>query len=144
MAGLYFSREEIRGLAGKVARIGDLLSPKERTLLLAIFAAAAASAEPAAGNHEPSLRTPEVPREEGQPGMGERGSGDEQAELGDLQTQLLNAYIPGNSFDSPGRYNVFYKIHPAIPTAVTARSTITGRRAICAPGRPDQMTGRIP
>ena len=109
MAGLYFSREEIRGLAGKVARIGDLLSPKERTLLLAIFAAAAASADPAAGDHGPSLRTPEVSREEGTSGSG----GNEQAELGDLQTQLLNAYIPGNSFDSPGRYNVFSKIHPA-------------------------------
>ncbi len=114
MAGVYFSREEIRGLAGKVARIGDLLSPKERTLLLAIFAAAAASAEPAAGDHGPSLPIPEVPRQEGEPGTGEQGSGDdEETELGDLQTQLLNAYIPGNSFDSPGRYSVFSKIHPA-------------------------------
>ena len=114
MAGLYFSREEIRGLAGKVAQIGDLLSPKERTLLLAIFAAAAASAEPAAGDHGPSLRLPEVPPEEEEPGTGEPGfEDDEETELGDLQTQLLNAYIPGNSFDSPGRYNVFSKIHPS-------------------------------
>jgi len=112
MAGLYFSREEITGLAEKVARIGDLLSPKERTLLLAIFAAAAASAEPATRDHEPSLRLPEVVPPGGEPGTGGQRSGDEETELGDLQTQLLHAYIPGNSFDSPNRYNVFYKIHP--------------------------------
>lgn len=108
MAGLYFSREEIRALAGKVGRISDQLSPQERALLVAIFAAAAASAEPAAPGHDPSLRIPEVLGEEGEQGSGD----DEQAELGDLQAQLLTAYIPGTSFDSRSGINVFSKIHP--------------------------------
>ena len=72
-------------------------------LLLAIFAAAAASAEPATRNHGALLTGAEIRQQESGRGDGEPDSGDdEREELGDLQRQLLNAYIPGNSFDSVG------------------------------------------
>ena len=103
MADLQFSRDEVAALAGKIGELEARFSPKERALLLAIFAAAAASAEPATRNHGALLTGAEIRRQESGPGDGEPDSGaDEREELGDLQRQLLNAYIPGNSFDSLG------------------------------------------
>lgn len=97
MADQHFSRLEVAELARK---IGELrLSENERTLLLAIFAAAAGSAERMPGGE---ARLAEAEIRHGEP---------ESGELGDLQSQLLNAYIPGNSFDSL-RGIVMYKIIP--------------------------------
>jgi hypothetical protein len=97
MAHLQFSTDEIAELARKIGELAGELSGKERTLLLAIFAAAAGSAKPA-GAGEARLPEAEIRHEE-------------EAELGDLQSQLLNAYIPGNSLDSLGGI-VMYKIIP--------------------------------
>jgi hypothetical protein len=112
MANLQFSRDEVAALAGKIGELEARLSPKERALLLAIFAAAAASAEPATRNHEALLTGAEIRQPESghddEPDSGD----DEREELGDLQRQLLNAYIPGNSFDSLGGIVATIKIIP--------------------------------
>jgi hypothetical protein len=112
MADLQFSRDEVAALAGKIGELDTRLSQKERVLLLAIFAAAAASVEPATRNHGALLAGAEIRQQESWPGDGDPDSGDdEREELGDLQRQLLNAYIPGNSFDSLGPI-VMVKIIP--------------------------------
>ena len=73
MADLQFSRDEVAALAGKIGELETRLSPKERALLLAIFAAAAASVEPATRNHEALLTGAEIRQQESGPGR--RGPG---------------------------------------------------------------------
>ena len=94
MADLEFQLKDISNLAQKLRTIQQSLSQQEHMLLLAIFAAAAARvtvSDPLAGTI--TLPVPEI--------RGETpGAGGLQATLGDLQQQLLNAYIPGNYFDS--------------------------------------------
>jgi hypothetical protein len=81
------SREEIEALAGKVS--GLALQPHERELLLAIFAAAADHAEPAATG-DPKGKLPATAIK----GRAPKGSETTPAEL---KRQLLNAYFPGTN-----------------------------------------------
>ena len=94
LADLEFNLQDISNLAQKLRGIQQSLSQQEHMLLLAIFAAAAARvtvSDPLAGTV--TLPVPEI--------RGDTpGAGGPQATLGDLQQQLLNAYIPGNYFDS--------------------------------------------
>lgn len=94
MAGLEFSLQDISSLVQKLQGIQQSLSQQEHMLLLAIFAAAAdrvTVSDPLAGTA--TLPVAEI--------RGETpGAGGLQATLGDLRQQLLNAYIPGNYFDS--------------------------------------------
>jgi hypothetical protein len=96
MALLKFSRQEFQALVRKLSQQQPYFSPKERVLLLAIFAAAADRARPSGPEGGVTL-----PVDEGwfqAPGVAV--GTEQQATIADLQQQLLNAYLPGNSFDS--------------------------------------------
>jgi len=94
MADLEFNLQDITNLAQKLRALQQSLSQQEHMLLLAIFAAAADRTEvsdPMAGTV--TLPVPEI--------WGDTaGAGGSQATLGDLQQQLLNAYLPGNYVES--------------------------------------------
>ncbi len=99
MDDLEFQLHDITSLAQKLSTIQQSLTQQEHMLLLAIFAAAADRAvvsDPLAGTA--TLPVPEIQGEAA-------GGGGLQATLGDLQQQLLNAYVPGNYFDSVAAAN---------------------------------------
>jgi hypothetical protein len=88
MPELQFNRKDIEDLTRKVGTLAPYLSDEERALLLAIFAAASTHAAPrtraatlpTADTERPD-RGAETPRE---------------ATFGDLQRQLLDAYVAGS------------------------------------------------
>ena len=95
MPELQFNQKDIEDLSRKVGTLEPYLSDEERTLLLAIFAAASASAKrpsaasrkraatlPVADTNHPATRGARTPR---------------QATFGDLQRQLLDAYKAGTN-----------------------------------------------
>ncbi len=82
MDEVYFTREEIAGLAEQLSGLQSL-TPGQRKLLLAIFAAAADRTMPTAKPDLVMLPAPQL----------------KNPKLQDLQQQLLNAYLPGNDFD---------------------------------------------
>jgi hypothetical protein len=94
MANLEFSRRDIEGLTEKVASLYGTLSPQELALLLAIFAAAAGITNPPSQNQPSTLPT----ASSSGPPLAAGANYD--ATRAYFQQQLLNAYTPGNSFDS--------------------------------------------
>jgi hypothetical protein len=94
MADLEFSRQDIEGLAQELAKVYGDLSQPQRALLLAIFAAAARSAKP------PGQSQPATLPAASSPGPPLAAGADDDATMAYFQQQLLNAYTPGNSFDS--------------------------------------------
>ena len=94
MADFEFDPADIKSLAQKLNNVKQRLglSEQEYNLLLLIFAAAAARAEVIDGTTGRStLPNAKI--------MGETvGPGDQGVTLGNLQDQLLKAYIPGNYF----------------------------------------------
>jgi hypothetical protein len=101
MADISFSLADITSLTGKLKNVEPSLklTPHEYKLLLAIFAAAAARTDlynPAANNSS-TLPLPEIF------GAAPDAVGASDVTLGDLQNQLLNAYIPGNSFSESSK-----------------------------------------
>jgi len=94
MADLEFSRQDIVGLTQKLASLYGILSPQELALLRAIFAAAAASANPPGQNQPSTLPAASSP------GPPLAAGADYDQTVAYFQQQLLNAYTPGNSFDS--------------------------------------------
>jgi hypothetical protein len=94
MADLEFSRKDIEDLTRQLATVYENLSPQQRALLLAIFAAAADSASPP-GQNEPA--TLPAASSSGPPLA---AGANYDATIAYFQQQLLNAYTPGNSFDS--------------------------------------------
>jgi hypothetical protein len=96
MAYLEFNREEIESLIEKLSMLE--FSEQERELLLAIFAAAADRAQQT-GPTEAKLPQASAGQET----------------LADLQQQLLNAYTPGNSFDSVTEPPIPFSIHHTPP-----------------------------
>ena len=93
MADLEFSRKEIESLATKLAQIQDQLTPDEQGLLLAIFAAAADSTQPAEPDRLARIRAAHI-----RTWHQENSAGDEETQ-DSLREQLLNAYTPGNDFE---------------------------------------------
>ena len=92
VADLHFTLAQVTSLAEKLSKVQGL-STEERDLLLAIFAAAAARAKvinEKAGTS--TLPEAEVSSQASKP------SDDVTPEI--LQSQLLNAYIPGNYFQA--------------------------------------------
>lgn len=103
MANLEFNRQEIEDLTRKLSTLE--FSEQERALLLAIFAAAADRAT------QTDLGVATLPEASPDQAPGAGAGTDEQATLADFQQQLLNAYTPGNSFDSVTRPPVPPSIH---------------------------------
>jgi len=95
MAELQFSRKELEDLARKVGTLQPFLSDKERELLLAIFASAEhhVTVSPTKPDHG-AFDEVKV--------LGQELTEDENPTLGDLQRQLLNSYIPGNTQPETG------------------------------------------
>ncbi len=91
MADLEFSRDDIVSLIEKISTLQPDFSDQEFQLLLSIFALAAEHAWPA-GEPQTAI-LPEAAAPGQQPGVGP-------ATVDELQQQLLQAYIPGSSFDS--------------------------------------------
>lgn len=89
MDNVQFTRRDIDELADKLDSVARELSKRERELLLAIFATAAAQA----GNG-PDTSTGTLPAAEvsGSPAKGAAPIGQNPA---DLRHQLLNAFMPG-------------------------------------------------
>jgi hypothetical protein len=101
VADIEFNLDDVTSLAQKLSNAKSALglTPKEYDLLLLIFAAAAARAEVT----DVEAGTSTLPNAKI---MGETvGPGDPAVTSGDLQYQLLNAYIPGNYFQAvaPGQ-----------------------------------------
>src|SRR5712664_4779044 len=94
MADLEFNAQDIKNLAQKLGSLQQFLSVQERVLLLAIFAAAANHAEVSGAGGTATLPLPELWGQKAGAGPGQETT------LGGLQQQLLNAYVPGNYFDS--------------------------------------------
>ena len=93
MTDLEFNLDEVTSLARKLSAVQQDLTGGEYGLLLAIFAAAAARAEVTnADTGTSTLPLAEI--------FGQAATGAPNVTLGDLQHQLLNAYIPGNYFES--------------------------------------------
>jgi hypothetical protein len=93
MIEVAFDREDINELAEKIANRLHDLSPFEHALLLAIFAAAADRAEHA-GDHRatlPASQFTHIPLERRK---------DDDVSADELHRQLLEAFTPGNDFDS--------------------------------------------
>jgi hypothetical protein len=88
MAELQFSRKELEDLARKVGTLQPFLSDKERELLLAIFASA---------EHHVTVREPGRGKFAEVNVLGQDLEEEESATLADLQRQLLNSYIKGNT-----------------------------------------------
>lgn len=97
MADLEFNLQDITDLAGKMSALE--LTEQERMLLLAIFAVAAEHAEVSGGGGTATLPMPELWGKVAGSGVGD------ETNLGGLQQQLLNAYVPGNYFDSATALN---------------------------------------
>ena len=101
VADFVFSLDEVTSLAQKLSNVKSALglTPQEYDLLLLIFAAAAARAE--VTDVEAGVSTLPNAKIWGQT----VGPGDPAVSSGDLQYQLLNAYIPGNYFQAvkPGQ-----------------------------------------
>jgi hypothetical protein len=93
VADFEFNLENVTSLAGKLKAANLDLSSEEHQLLLAIFAAAAARAQVT----DPMARTSTLPLPEI---IGQTSGTGPDLTLGDLQQQLLNAYIPGNYFQA--------------------------------------------
>ena len=94
MPNLEFNQQNISDLADTVSTLLPNLTQLERVLLLAIFAAAAARAEPSGAGGTATLPLAEIKG-------GVAGSvGSQPATVDALKQQLLNAYIPGNDFNS--------------------------------------------
>jgi hypothetical protein len=91
MAELEFSRDDIVSLIEKISTLQPDFSDQELQLLMSIFALAAEHVMPAG-----ELQTAMLP-EAVAPGQ-QAGGGP--ATVDELQQQLLQAYIPGSSFDS--------------------------------------------
>jgi len=94
MADLEFSRRDIEGLTEKVDSLYGTLSPQELALLLAIFAAAAGISKPPRQNQPSTLPA----ASSSVPPLAAGANYDVTRAY--FQQQLLNAYTPGNSFDS--------------------------------------------
>jgi hypothetical protein len=107
MADLEFTRQEIEDLTRKLSTLESIFSEQERALLLAIFAAAA---DRATQTDLDVSTLPEASSDQA-PGVGAETGTDEQATPADFQQQLLNAYTPGNSFDSVTRGPLPPSIH---------------------------------
>lgn len=90
MADLEFSRDDIVSLIEKISTLLPDFNDQELQLLTSIFALAAEHVTPAG---EPTA----VPPEAVAPGQ---QAGDGPATVDELKQQLLQAYIPGSSFDS--------------------------------------------
>lgn len=105
MADLEFNRQEIEDLTRKLSTLESIFSEQERALLLAIFAAAADRAT------QTDLDVATLPEASPDQAPGAGAGTDEQATPADFQQQLLNAYTPGNSFDSVTRPPVPPSIH---------------------------------
>jgi hypothetical protein len=95
MADLEFNPQDITDLADKISTLQ--FTEQQRLLLLAIFAAAANRTEVSGGGGTATLPMPELWGEIAGSGVGQ------DAALGGLREQLLNAYVPGNYFDSATR-----------------------------------------
>jgi hypothetical protein len=94
MADLEFNKQDIENLAQKLATLWNMFSSTERELLLAIFASAAANANPSGTNQPATLPVASNMAQEPPQGA------DYPAIQANYIQQLLTAYIPGNSFDS--------------------------------------------
>jgi len=96
MADLSFNKADINSLTQKLKNVQESLglTEHEYRLLLAIFAAAAdrINLNNPAANNSSTLPLPEIF------GAAPDAVADPNVTLGDLQNQLLNAYIPGSSF----------------------------------------------
>ena len=92
MADLEFSRDDIVSLTEKVSTLQPQFSAHELQLLMSIFALAAEHAVPAPGPETVMLPEAAAP--------GQQAGGSGAATVEELQQQLLQAYIPGTSFDS--------------------------------------------
>jgi hypothetical protein len=106
MAELEFTRQDIVSLIEKVSTLQPHFSAQELRLLMSIFGLAAQHAVPA-----DELETAILP-EAAAPGQQTEGSGP--ATVDELQQQLLQAYIPGSSFDNvteDAEVAVSYSIH---------------------------------
>ena len=90
---LEFSLDDVTSLAQKLSSIQQNLSAQEYKLLLAIFAAAAARAT--VTNQAAKKST--LPQAHV---VGQRSGRIPDQSLGDLQDQLIRAYIPGNYFEA--------------------------------------------
>ncbi len=91
MADLEFSRDDIVNLIEKISTLQPDFSDQELQLLTSIFALAAEHVTPA--GELPTAVLPEAVA----PG---RQAGGGPATVDELRQQLLQAYIPGSSFDS--------------------------------------------
>jgi hypothetical protein len=91
MADLEFSRDDIVSLIEKISTLQPDFSDQELQLLTSIFALAAEHVMPAGELQTATL--PEAVAPGQQAGVGP-------ATVDELQQQLLQAYIPGSSFDS--------------------------------------------
>jgi hypothetical protein len=95
MADLEFSRDDIVSLIEKISTLLPDFNDQELQLLTSIFALAAEYVTPAG---EPTAVAPEAVLPEAvAPGQ---QAGDGPATVDELKQQLLQAYIPGSSFDS--------------------------------------------
>jgi hypothetical protein len=92
MADLEFNRDDIVSLIEKVSSLQPHFSTQELQLLMSIFALAA--------EHTVPTDTPQVAMLPEATAPGQQAGGTEPATVDELQQQLLQAYIPGSSFDS--------------------------------------------
>jgi hypothetical protein len=92
MADLEFKRDDIVSLIEKVSSLQPHFSTQELQLLMSIFALAA--------EHTVPTDTPQVAMLPEATAPGQQAGGTEPATVDELQQQLLQAYIPGSSFDS--------------------------------------------
>ena len=109
MDDVQFSLEEITGLAQELSTLATL-TPEQRQLLLAIFAAAADRATPATTPGKASLPAIGI-----KPLTSESGASTP-VDPADLKQQLLNAYVPGNDFTDvtePPKSGKITPTHPA-------------------------------
>src|SRR6266581_4126820 len=112
MADLEFNRQDIENLIRKVSTLQPYFSAQELQLLMSIFALAAERAEPGDAPQVAMLPEAVVPGQQA-------GGGGGPATVAQLQQQLLQAYIPGSSFDSVTGGGLAPSIHePAVPHSI--------------------------
>jgi hypothetical protein len=95
MTDFVFNKDQIESLCEKISKLQSELTPEEVNLLLAIFAVAADQAKPR-GNRGLEGTLPQSIADV-QPVS---PTADDQDKIEHLKQQLLNSYIPGESFKS--------------------------------------------